>query len=347
LGRALVLLGGSWVVLTAAVLVLRFTVLDHDAMAPLLLPFCVSELLAGRLVDLAAQCFQAQDRLSVSGSLSVYLSGARLLTIGLFAALTQSHSPGSFALWYVGASICVAIYAAVRVRRAFGSPSFRSLQGLEIRLGLTFSLGTASKSIYGDIDKFMLSSIGSSASTGIYTAAYRIVSMAFAPVFAYCYASNVRFFRAGRGGERAVWSVARSAYPAIFIYTCAVSVLLVVTAPLLPLILGHSYHESVSALRWLAVMPIVQGGHSLFGDAMMGAGRQGARAAAQLGAALLNCGLNVWLIPVLSWKGAAIASIACELSLAIVLMLMLRSMGAATEPTNGAEAGPDVSTLET
>jgi O-antigen/teichoic acid export membrane protein len=91
---------------------------------------------------------------------------------------------------------------------------------------------------------------------------------------------------------------------------------------------GHSFDASVSALRWLCLLPIFRSLHLAAGDTLTGAGYQRYRTVAQLSAAGLNFGLNLWLIPAYSWHGAAWSSLLTDGSLAaanwILLGLLIR-----------------------
>jgi O-antigen/teichoic acid export membrane protein len=87
-------------------------------------------------------------------------------------------------------------------------------------------------------------------------------------------------------------------------------------APIIPRIVGPSFTHSVSALQWLCLLPVFRSLHLGAGDTLTGAGYQRYRTAAQLGAAALNFGLNLWLIPAYSWHGAAWASLLTDGSLA-------------------------------
>jgi O-antigen/teichoic acid export membrane protein len=95
-------------------------------------------------------------------------------------------------------------------------------------------------------------------------------------------------------------------------------------APLFPLIIGKDFARTVEALRWLAILPVLKSIHYFFADALTGAGYQGVRAAAQIFVALTNVGLNFWLIPAYSWRGAAWSSVACDGLLAVSLYVALR-----------------------
>jgi O-antigen/teichoic acid export membrane protein len=79
----------------------------------------------------------------------------------------------------------------------------------------------------------------------------------------------------------------------------------------------------VSALRWLCLIPLFRSFHLCSGDAMAGAGQQKFRLLCGLFAAGLNFSLNLYLIPHYSWLGAAIASLATDGSLAVIMWAVL------------------------
>jgi O-antigen/teichoic acid export membrane protein len=100
----------------------------------------------------------------------------------------------------------------------------------------------------------------------------------------------------------------------------------VLFAPLVPVVLGQSYAGVTTAIRWLAILPLLRAMHYFAADALTGAGHQELRTAAQIGVALLNVALNLALIPAYSWQGAAWASIVSDGSLAACLWMILLSL---------------------
>lgn len=99
---------------------------------------------------------------------------------------------------------------------------------------------------------------------------------------------------------------------------------LLLTASLIPKIVGHGFADSVNAVRWLAIVPILRAIHQMSGIVLTSAGRQGLRTIAQVTAAGLNFGLNLWLIPHYGWHGAAWASVATDGALALMNWSFLR-----------------------
>jgi O-antigen/teichoic acid export membrane protein len=87
---------------------------------------------------------------------------------------------------------------------------------------------------------------------------------------------------------------------------------LYLVAPALPVILGDEYRQAVAAVRWLAILPLLKALHYFGADALTGAGYQGVRTMLLVGIAVVNILLNAWLIPLYSWRGAAVATIVSD-----------------------------------
>jgi O-antigen/teichoic acid export membrane protein len=84
-----------------------------------------------------------------------------------------------------------------------------------------------------------------------------------------------------------------------------------------PYILGAEYSRTVEALRWLSVLPFLKVLHYFFSNVLTGAGHQGLRTFVQLVVAVFNVAINLWIIPLYSWRGAAWSSIASDALLAL------------------------------
>jgi O-antigen/teichoic acid export membrane protein len=97
-------------------------------------------------------------------------------------------------------------------------------------------------------------------------------------------------------------------------------------APLAPYLLGHTFSQSVDAIRWLCFIPLFRAFHLSAGDAMVGAGYQRYRLGAQGVAAASNFGANLYLIPRFSWRGAAFASLLTDGGLALLCWALLLTL---------------------
>jgi O-antigen/teichoic acid export membrane protein len=189
----------------------------------------------------------------------------------------------------------------------------------EIAQGFSFSISSSSLTAYNDIDKTLLARLSTLEATGIYAAAYRFINIAFVPTHSLLVASYPVFFRRGAVGIGGSLSFAKRLAPPVIVYSCVVVIGLLILAPVAPYILGNEYNLAVEAIRWLAPIPFLSAMHYLAGDILTGAGSQGVRSGIQIMAALFNVAMNLWLIPMYSWKGAAWSSLASEALLALSL----------------------------
>jgi O-antigen/teichoic acid export membrane protein len=156
------------------------------------------------------------------------------------------------------------------------------------------------------------------AANGIYSMAYRVVDIAYLPIRSIHAAAFPRFFRHGAEGVAASERYAKTILRKTLLFGLLAAVGMAILAPIAPLLVGHGFTQSVSAMRWLALIPLFRCFHLSAGDAMAGAGYQRFRLAVQAVAATGNFGLNLYLIPHYSWRGAAFASLLTDGGLGIL-----------------------------
>jgi O-antigen/teichoic acid export membrane protein len=289
-----------------------------------------AELLGGRLVDVAGSVFAARQEMAQAAALPVWLNGARLIGAAVLLIGPWEFTLNVWSVVYLAASASATVLAILITRRRFGQG--RSDLGQfrrEWREGILFSISLASQSVYNDIDKAMLARLSTLEATGIYTAAYRVVEMAFTPMRAMLSAAYPRFFQHGTEGILSTSEFARRLARPGVAYCSFAAVALFVGADLVPWILGSSYESAVGALRGLAVLPVLKAIHYLAADTLTGAGYQGYRSLIQIGVAAANVALNFVLIPAYSWRGAVVASLLSDgaLALALFVVVVLKSRG--------------------
>ena len=115
---------------------------------------------------------------------------------------------------------------------------------------------------------------------------------------------------------------AKRLLPILVIYAIASLVGYWLLAPFIPFILGDEFTEAIGALLWLSPLPAIAAFQYLAADTLTGSGHQKARSMVQLAAAVINIGLNIWLIPQFSWKGAAWATLISD-SLRLVCLWLI------------------------
>ncbi len=319
---------------TAAVLLIAFVaghLLTRTSGLQAIVPLAVAELIFGKFSEISAQAFQARENLAWSA----VIASTRALTrvVALFALLRYVTHPtaGAWAIGYIVAAIVAGAGALLLVRLRLGAPTWRS--GAVRRVlgsGGNYALGQSSKTVYDDVDKAMVTRFASNTAGGAYTAADRLLSMAFAPVLAFLYASNTRMFRDGGHGAARLDRFVRRGRVRVAVYGVGIGCVAAVCAPLVPRVLGASYAATVPCIRIMACLPLLQGMHALYGDAIMGLGRQGLRSVIQLSVAVGNVLVNLVVIPRWSYTGAAVVTIVTEL-------VLLAGVGAVYHYERGAE----------
>lgn len=318
-GQALAItVAGFALLLGAATLYAHFAL--RPELRPLVLWIALADGLLGKLIQLAARAFQGAGRLAWTARLTALTSIARSLTAALVLAWTRAHHIHATALlWthvYWISTLSVALFALTLVTLRLGFPHLVPIRRSDLSEGLSFSLSSSSISVYNDIDKTFLVSLGQTSAAGIYSAAYRVVDAASAPIYAVYAAASSRFFQEGARGAHRAGKFSRTTLARTLPYSLASAALLALAAPLLPLLFGPSFRESVTALRWLCLLPVLRALHYSWGSAITASASQWNRTATQFGAGALNLCLNVLLIPRWSWRGAAAASLLTDGALA-------------------------------
>lgn len=300
-----------WTVLTAFVslpamaLVARL-LLEGTVPSLVVMAVALSELFFVRFVNSAGLIFQARQQLRITATLHAALAGFRLA----FAAGVVLFLESTLLAWSVAhliATAATAVGALVFVTARFRFRFCSDWLTRDVGTGTLFFLSLTGQRIYTDIEKALLASRGSLESAGIYSAASRVADLAVVPVLALQAAVSARLFEAGSKGLGAVLRLVPALVPPALIAAGAASLALFLAAPWVPLLLGEDFVGVVSALRWLAVLPLLRT-LSLFAMQLLtAADYQRARVLLEWSAVATTIGLNLALIPVLDWRGAAIA----------------------------------------
>jgi O-antigen/teichoic acid export membrane protein len=283
------------------------------ASVPLLLPIALSDCLFLQLSSCAGQVFLTFEKMKISAIFGLLSSVSRcILAVGMLVVLGRA-SAWQWAFASLAVSSITACAAFAIVTRSFGLPSFSpSLLFTRAGEGFVFAISGSTTAVYNDIDKVVLSHFGMDRANGIYAMAYRVVNIGSMPVQSIVGAALPRFFREGVKGIAATVPMARALLNRTALLGIGISAAMFVCAPIIPHLVGNSYADSVSALRWLCLIPFCRCFHLSAGDAIAGAGHQKFRLVSQSIAAIGNLLLNLYLVPRYSWHGAAWASLATD-----------------------------------
>jgi O-antigen/teichoic acid export membrane protein len=287
----------------------------------LLVPWiAVSDGLFGKMATLAGRALQGAGELRTMAKLTAGMNAGRAVLAAMVFAYARWWGGHVDALvWaqiYWITPLLVGGIACGMVTKRMGWPRFERMRRRDWTEGLSFSLSNSSISLYNDIDKTFLVGVGHTFAAGIYGAAYRVVDVATAPLYSVYAAATPRLFREGGEGVERAHALSNRILRRTFLYGVGAAMALFFGAGLLPRLFGASFAESVTALRWLCLLPLLRVLHYAWGTTITASASQWNRTATQAAAAVLNLGLCAWMIPRWSWQGAAVASLLTDGSLA-------------------------------
>ena len=286
-----------------------------------------SDLILGRLTDLCAFAFGALEKFRATAQINVYSSLARLIGLLILVAQVRHPTAAQWAVVYLLTTAVVSVGSIAAVFAVLGRPSLALTQlRRDLLEGFYYSAGQSAQSVYNDIDKTMLARLGDLSATGIYGAAYRLIDVSLVPAKSVLSAAYPGCFRAGQEGVSGSIKYMRKLLPKPVGFAVIIVLSLFFCAPILPHILGKEYTNTVAALRWLALLPLLKTFHFFFADALTGAGHQGLRTMIQFVVAAVNVLVNLWIIPAFSWRGAAWSSLGCDGLLACLYVVALVSL---------------------
>jgi O-antigen/teichoic acid export membrane protein len=297
----------------------------------LLVPWiAISDGLFGKIAQLAGRALQGAGELRVMAKLMAGMNLARAVLAAMFFACARWWGArGDALLWarvYWVAPLAVGLIACWMVTGRLGWPRFERMRLRDWSEGFSFSLSNSSISLYNDIDKTFLVGLGQTFAAGIYGAAYRVVDVASAPLYSIYAATTPQLFREGAVSVERSHALSNRILWRTFLYGAGAAVALFFGAGVLPVLFGPSFRESVVALRWLCLLPLLRVLHYAWGTTITASASQWNRTATQIAAAILNLGLCAWMIPRWSWQGAAIASLLTDGSLAMLSWVVLSNI---------------------
>lgn len=326
-GNAMVLTFVSGLALLVLSLIIGKLVLPNSISPWLVVLVGLSDLIFLRIIDNASKAFLAVDLFSRTAQINVLLSLKNLLAAIALVVFFKEAGVITWAALYLISTLVSAVHSYVEVNRLVGRPQpDLSKVKPEMVEGFHFSVALSAQTVYNDIDKAMLASLGTLEATGIYAAAYRLIGVAFAPVASLMAAGYARFFKHGQAGISGTLKLGKKFLPVAGGYGLLGSIGLFVLAPVVPYLLGDEYRDAVEAIRWLSPILFIKSVRFFAADALTGAGFQGIRSGVQVALAIFNSLLNLWLIPLYSWRGAAFVSVLTDGLLAIALWGLVFSL---------------------
>ena len=312
--------GNSLFVITVSGLIFTsLLVLIHDYVLPprisllVILIISISDLIFTLVIDTAGKAFIAINKVSIAAQIGILFSLKNLCAIVALVLCFKERNLITWSLLYFAFTLLAASITFILANRIIAAPKLAlSKLKSEWREGFYFSIGLSAETVNQNIDKTMLARLSTLNATGVYSAAYRLIDIAFIPVQSLMGAAYAKFFQKGIAGVRGSINFAIRLSGISALYGIIAGLGIYFLAPVVPYILGNDYAGVVAALRWLAPLPFLMSLQYFAADTLTGAGFQGVRSGVQITTALFNFLLNLWLIPLYSWKGAAWSSLTSD-----------------------------------
>lgn len=267
----------------------------------------------------STQAFQAFQEMRTAALLNQLTSLLR--TVAAAAMIVQMHhcSAWQWATASMCASATAAVIALAVVTAKLGWPRFAPLLALKHSgEGAEYSLSASATNAYNDLDKTMLSHYGMSSADGIYGMAYRIIEIGTVPATAIQLAATPRLFELAGVDRKGPILLGRRLLRHSVLASLCTAASMFLLAPLIPFVAGRSFAGGVSALKWICFIPVFRSVHGITGSVLTSIGKQRYRTCTQITAVALNFLLNLWLIPVHGWHGAAWSSLATDGTLGLL-----------------------------
>jgi O-antigen/teichoic acid export membrane protein len=284
----------------------------------------LSDILCLMLWNISCDALGSHDKLYQVAQADILYSANKLIAAVILTLEVWESTLQTWAWLYCASSLATGLICVIFVNATLGMPKFQpSLALANIKEGIYFSLSYSADKVNGDIDKTMLASVATFEAAGIYAAGSRFLTAAYAPLHVLFKNAYMRYFKHGESGIQGSFGFAKRLLPAVVAYGCLIMVAFIGLAPLLPRVLGESYGETVTVLRWLSPYVLILGVQAIAGDSLTGAGFQSWRSGVNVAAALLNIALNLWMIPHYLWKGAIWSTLISDGSKLLVLWVMV------------------------
>jgi O-antigen/teichoic acid export membrane protein len=272
----------------------------------------VTEFVTAPAVQVAASVVQAGTGFIPAARFRlVFLLGRLAVLVVLFATDTLSVATLGVSMLLV--STILAIGSIHRVGRRYG---FTFVPGRprwqHLKTNALYSTAISAAALNSDGDKLVLAANGFVVDTGLYAAAYRIVSFGMLPVGSLVNVSHRRFLHHEEGVARQHLDRSVKFGLVSGLYGLAFGILIFIAAPFLPLIMGDEFEGSVVMVRWLSPTILMRSLAIFPLNGLMGLGRTGLRTVIVVLNAAFAMGLYIVLVPIHGWEGAAIGTLITE-----------------------------------
>lgn len=274
--------------------------------------YAVVELLLLATVEVAASVVQVSSSFVAATRVRISTQLVRTGTLALLF-LTGALTIGRLAIALAVTCAAYTLYiVAFRLPREGINVRFSRPRTRDVIVASQLAATLFSSSVKEDADKTVLAASDMIRSAGIYGAGYRVLQFGAVPIRSVEGALFHRFLVSGANASEQQMRRALRYTVVVVGGSTALAVVLWMASGYLDVLLGRSFEEAETVVRWLTpVLPLTALNQGP-ANGLAGLGRLGLRGAVVGLAALLSLLLYIFLIPQFGWQGAAVATIIAE-----------------------------------
>ena len=193
-----------------------------------------------------------------------------------------------------------AVLAVMTPRFGLGVLRPGAIERRHARSAFTYAFGLSASITQNDGDKVVLNAANHSASSGVYAAAYRLVTIGMVPLTAFTSSTHFAVLRSVRDSVDQLQKAKRFALVGA-VYAVPMTLLLILVAPLVPKLLGDDFNGATTMIRLLSPVLLLRGLGVFAINGLLGLDRNRLRSEILVGNAVLSVVLYIALIPPFSW----------------------------------------------
>jgi len=295
-----------------------------------------AELVFFRITELVAKIFQGNERFHEMAFTRLAISVSRLAVLGLVALFSSEVTAVGWGWANLTAALLSLVFSLLFLRARIGiavpRPGWRPPQ---LHDGLYFAAGITSVRLSTEFDKSLVLAMAGVSGAGIYAASCRIVSLAVAPVISLVNVVITSLFRLKSRNDRVQLRQRSLVVCAIAVaYGTIIGGLVWLLLPdIAAFALGEEFRALAAGLLPLSVLVIPTSCRLVAEQVVAALSEFRARLVIQWTVAGLSVLMNLIVIPVFGWQGAAWVLVASEVVLASSFLLIIyNSVPGSEEP---------------
>lgn len=283
------------------------------------------ELVCFPLTIIASYAFQAHERMGWAGLLYTLIPAGNILAAGTFLLFAAHRTLTAYLPFHAIGSMLAATCAITLVYVLLEPKAAPfSLNSRDTREGIGFSLMRLIETGVTSLDKTLVLKLAGSEVAGIYSSAYRLVSVLAIPATSLGMAALPRLFRTYVEDPTKHCILVRRLVGMTCIYGLIAALAAWMLGDMLPLLLGPHFSAASQAARWLALSPLLYGLYTLGCNVLVTSHRRYLRVLAQASGLVLLLITALLFVPRYGLKGAVAMLLITQTTTALLLWSLAR-----------------------